>query len=96
MHEQPLPEESLVARYGGEEFAIVLPSMDADSAVEIAGRLGSAVRAQLQVTVSIGVAQQKLAHQADINTLIETADNALYAAKQAGRNQVVSLGVGKT
>lgn len=91
LREQRLPEQSLVARYGGEEFVIVLPAMDAKPAGQMAGQLRGAVQEQLGVTVSIGVAQQGLNTQQDIKALIEAADNALYSAKQAGRNRVVSL-----
>lgn len=88
----------LVARYGGEEFAILLP--DTDAATQVARRLCDAV-AELaivhaesvvapHVTVSIGVASVWPRDGASPQSLVEAADDALYAAKTAGRNQVSS------
>ncbi|WP_433303747.1 diguanylate cyclase [Actinoplanes sp. CA-030573] len=88
----------LVARYGGEEFAILLPGADAGQACEIAERVRRGIAAAPiavtgsrlhQVTVSIGVAFLPAAG-VDASSLVLTADRALYAAKNAGRNQVVS------
>ncbi|MGI4794905.1 MAG: sensor domain-containing diguanylate cyclase [Janthinobacterium lividum] len=93
----------LAARYGGEEFALVLPSTELFGAISVAEVLREAVmRAQVPhaasatgfLTVSIGVAsvrpcQQPLGPAA----LIARADEALYAAKHAGRNTVRALPV---
>jgi diguanylate cyclase (GGDEF)-like protein len=84
----------LLARFGGEEFAILLPSVTAEEATSTAERLRSAVQAcpievdgaQAYVTVSIGIAT--LDSQTAPETLLASADLALYAAKNAGRNQV--------
>ncbi len=79
-------------RYGGEEFAVILPNTPQDKATAAAERLRRAVAALdiegLEVTVSIGVAARP-PHMTDSrDTLVKAADQALYAAKQAGRNRV--------
>jgi diguanylate cyclase (GGDEF)-like protein/PAS domain S-box-containing protein len=81
-----------VCRYGGEEFCVLLPEMSAREAAEIAEDMRADVDreefAEVRVTVSVGVAS--LASGArDVGELINQADEALYAAKAAGRNQVV-------
>ena len=77
-------------RYGGEEFAVLLPGCDADSAARTARRLRVAI-AQLEgaapVTASLGVASWPV-HAADAASLVQRADDALYASKRAGRNRV--------
>jgi diguanylate cyclase (GGDEF)-like protein len=85
-----------VARYGGEEFAIVLPRTGADEAVAAADRFRKAIAftgiAQTdgtplpRLTVSCGVAA--LATGETAAALLARADEALYAAKAAGRNCV--------
>lgn len=88
-------EIDVVARLGGEEFAALLPSTDLDDAVRMAERLRSAVASQrvrtgdaeLAYTVSIGVASMD-AEVSGLDQLLKLADQALYAAKKAGRNRV--------
>ncbi len=89
-----------VARYGGEEFTVILPNTRAAEAAAIAERLRLAVRAlQLPhearaagiVTISLGLAvldETRAATIRDAATLIDAADNALYRAKEAGRDRV--------
>ncbi|MBE9098241.1 sensor domain-containing diguanylate cyclase [Vacuolonema iberomarrocanum] len=90
----------LLARYGGEEFAVVLPNTDCNGAVTIAEIIRTAIenlnivnfKADTQtvyITVSLGVACQIPTPDASLEGLIDSADKALYQAKQAGRNQVV-------
>jgi diguanylate cyclase (GGDEF)-like protein len=81
-------------RFGGEEFAVILPRTDEKNARIIAERLRQHITGKriggYQITVSIGLASQearKFSHQ---NQLLYAADEALYAAKNAGRNCVVS------
>ncbi|MCW5572823.1 MAG: GGDEF domain-containing protein, partial [Steroidobacteraceae bacterium] len=86
----------LVARIGGEEFAILFPGMDHGQAAAFCEQLRRAVEQhgwrglhpQLQVTLSIGVAQWDQESGAD--ELLHAADTRLYNAKHAGRNRVVA------
>ncbi|MFO0549412.1 MAG: diguanylate cyclase [Polyangiaceae bacterium] len=87
----------VVARYGGEELVVVLANTNLDGAKLVAERLRAAVElaqfatndAALTVTASFGVAAVEPNTSLAPGTLIERADAALYAAKHAGRNQVV-------
>ena len=88
----------LVARYGGEEFAIISPGINKNNAVEMANMICSAIaEANLShvmspfgmITVSIGVALIVPTIDTSPETLIQAADEALYHAKDSGRNQVV-------
>jgi diguanylate cyclase (GGDEF)-like protein len=83
-----------VARYGGEEFAVILPGTSPGQAASVAERFRRAVAAMdwtVPVTVSVGVASFP-AHAADPVSLVKRADQALYRAKQGGRNRVVVSG----
>ncbi|WP_347278208.1 diguanylate cyclase [Leptolyngbya sp. FACHB-541] len=87
----------LAARYGGEEFAVILPNTDSKGAIYVAQCIQNAM-ADLQiphkssqvsefVTVSIGIASAiPHSHHDGLESLITTADKALYAAKEKGRN----------
>ncbi|MDQ2808809.1 MAG: diguanylate cyclase [Chloroflexota bacterium] len=82
----------VAARYGGEEIAVILAETTERAAQRVAEKLRAAVAAGLRpdlpaVTLSFGVAQADPA-DADGSALVVAADNALYAAKQAGRNCV--------
>ena len=86
----------MLGRYGGEEFIAALPGCDLDTALAIAGRIRADVHA-LRIslgspddvlTASIGIAQ--LARGDDAHALIARADRAMYAAKSAGGNRVVT------
>lgn len=89
----------LAARYGGEEFVLVLPATRKEFALEIAERLVEKVRrlgiaheaskCAAVVTISIGVASclPRSEIPIDYETLIAEADEALYAAKNTGRNR---------
>ena len=84
-------------RYGGEEFAVILPYTDLMGGKKIAEKMLSAIR-ELQiphaqsssaeiVTVSIGLAVIEAGPNAELERLVETADQALYTAKKSGRNR---------
>ncbi|MGE0736975.1 MAG: diguanylate cyclase [Alphaproteobacteria bacterium] len=90
----------LVARFGGEEFMVIMQNVDEAEAMKIAERLRRTVAdrpftvpglgaAALPVTVSIGMALTQDAPTP--GELFLTADEALYAAKRAGRNKVVRM-----
>ncbi len=85
-----------LARYGGDEFVILLPQTNAQMAFAIAERIRENVAAlrmetekgPLSVTLSIGVAEMcSDPADASIEQVVQRADKALYAAKQAGRNR---------
>ncbi|HVI51413.1 MAG TPA: diguanylate cyclase [Candidatus Sulfotelmatobacter sp.] len=89
-----LREHDLIGRLGGEEFAILLPETLLEGAVDVAERLRSRVAAvvipsscgPVRFTTSIGVCQAVLGDS--VSSLLQRADQALYAAKNAGRDQV--------
>lgn len=94
---QNLRQGDVLARYGGEEFAVVLPGASAQYGLEVAERLRNAVAehdfaTELEtplpsVTLSAGLACYP-DDASSVQGLIDCADQALYAAKAAGRNQV--------
>jgi len=93
-------QHGIVARYGGEEFCVLLPETQKKDGMAAAEKLRQNVerdpftirREKLGMTVSVGVANcpdDTLEHE----TLVQMADQALYQAKRAGRNQVCSAAV---
>ena len=93
--------QDLVARYGGEEFAILLPNTAAGDAATLADKIRIAVSNRRlinkntntdlgRVTMSFGVAAYS--DTKSIDALLQNADEALYAAKNAGRNRVMTAG----
>ncbi|WP_137130163.1 GGDEF domain-containing protein [Rhizobium sp. FY34] len=92
----PLSQDRMIARYGGEEFVMVLPKTDEASAVEMAEILRRAIaslrlkgaQANTGITVSLGVVTLAPRDQAREGELIDRADQALYLAKQKGRNRI--------
>jgi len=93
-----IPHESrLFARWGGEEFVAALPGADTDAARSIADQLRQRFEQQdfehawrvkpIPFTVSIGVVTRE-AGERDVDTLMRRADQALYRAKERGRNRV--------
>jgi len=85
----------IVARYGGEEFMVLMPDTSADEAFNAAERIRRRIAAHsvtdgprsVDITVSIGISARRADDPADADTLVRLADEALYAAKQAGRNR---------
>ncbi|MFQ3282401.1 diguanylate cyclase, partial [Reinekea sp.] len=83
-----------VGRYGGEEFALVLPNTNAENALKLLEEVRRGFEQlvhqdgqhQIRVTFSCGIAQ--LQADDDGSTLSQRADQALYKAKDAGRNRV--------
>jgi diguanylate cyclase (GGDEF)-like protein len=83
------------ARYGGEEFLVVLPEAGVEAAVEVAERIRLTLAARIfegrRVTLSVGVAEFPT-HGEDDQRLVAAADEALYRAKEEGRNRVKRAG----
>ena len=96
----------LLARYGGEEFVVLLPETANDGASHLAEELRQAVAdttdirdeegQPVRLTVSIGVASLCPEPDGDPLILVRRADQALYAAKAAGRNRVMVCGDDET
>lgn len=95
-----LRQDDLFARYGGEEFVLLLPAIGPEAAEKILGRIRTAVAdldhglpsgRVLKVTLSAGVASYPRGPRKyeSPEMLMEAADQALYQAKQNGRNRVV-------
>ena len=100
---QCLRPTDMPVRYGGEEFTIFLPGTSIDSAKIVGERLRSTIEAMkipladrndcLSVTISVGFTERKEGDS--VETIIKRADDALYNAKESGRNRVcLNLGDG--
>ncbi|MCM3627849.1 diguanylate cyclase [Paenibacillus glycanilyticus] len=98
---QLLRPEDVFGRYGGEEFVVAMPGLSREEAMAAAQRIRSEIAAQsmaaagsgppLSVTASFGVAMAGMSCKeagGGINQLLKAADNALYEAKNSGRNTV--------
>lgn len=85
----------IVCRYGGEEFAVIMPYADRETALETAERIRQMVIIQCShsqltpITISIGVAMYP--DEADEESLVHLADEAMYTAKSLGKNRVISV-----
>lgn len=101
-----LRSNDILARYGGEEFVALLPTASEEKGMEVAERMRSCVAASalmmtndqmVDITVSLGlstfvVPQLGALKEIDGKVLVDMADKALYLAKKAGRNCVMSGG----
>jgi len=89
-----LRDEDIASRYGGEEFILILPGTELAGGVMCAERLRAMVEHKglnaLSLTVSVGVASTEFYADRTADELITRAEQALYAAKDRGRNLVVS------
>lgn len=93
--EECLRSGDLFARYGGEEFVVLMPETGTAGALKLAERLRMAIAEKtvngLTVTASIGVASASIVDdECTLYRLLAEADQAMYAAKAAGRNRVLS------
>lgn len=93
--EKALRDVDIVARYGGEEFVVFLAGVNVQKGAIVADRLRESISRivvhsdegqEVRFTVSIGVSSYEVSDNVD--TLIKTADEALYKAKENGRNRV--------
>lgn len=87
----------ILCRFGGEEFIILLPKTNIEGATEVAQSLREKIEnlsitldndKTLKFTISLGVTAIDLEKESDIDTALQRADNALYEAKNSGRNKV--------
>jgi len=82
----------LIARFGGDEFAVLLPSLDVTQARGAGERLRQRIlelsppSLSTAITISIGVCADAAGD--DVNSLVQRADEAMYAAKTRGRNRI--------
>ncbi|HSK48597.1 MAG TPA: diguanylate cyclase [Coriobacteriia bacterium] len=89
-------QSDVACRYGGDEFLVLLDGMDSEGARVAAERLREIVSAtpisfglsKIHITISVGVATAHTGGPVSLDSLIERADRALYAAKQGGRDRV--------
>ena len=90
-----LRDSDQIARYGGEEFAIILPMTPLKDAMLTAERLRKSIESQkiiydersISVTMSFGIASWEINREIDVEGFIKMADEALYDAKNTGRNK---------
>ena len=92
--EKNLREDDIVARYGGEEFVVFLPHTGTKQAEVVAERLRESIASavvysdegeEVRFTVSIGISSSEISD--NVGMLIKTSDEALYRAKETGRNR---------
>jgi diguanylate cyclase (GGDEF)-like protein len=91
-----------LGRFGGEEFLFILPGCEASAAVRLAERIRQEIASRpiewqgraIQVTASFGVTSLPLSQRSTTEALLRLADEALYQAKQQGRNRVAHLPAG--
>jgi diguanylate cyclase (GGDEF)-like protein len=94
---QQIRPSDLLARYGGEEFALILPDTSIVEAKLLAERVRAAIETSMykldngvdqdiNLTISVGITSLLLGDE--INSLLARADQALYQAKENGRNRV--------
>ena len=93
-----LREGDVIIRYGGDEFLVILPAASKENAYDVGERLRLMVEKSfiregdqmIQVTISAGITSYPELQVKNVLDLVKRADEALYLAKESGRNQVVS------
>jgi diguanylate cyclase (GGDEF)-like protein len=101
---EQLRKEDILVRYGGEEFCLLLPDVPGPGAVTLAGRIRKSVckepllvdGIEISLTTSAGVAARIDEGPEGLDRLIGRADEALYVAKNRGRNRVAAVSLGQT
>jgi len=97
---QTIRESDYACRFGGEEFVVMLPETPLEGAMEIAEKIRKKVEAfslytemhqKVMITVSLGVTSVDTLQDIYIESAIQRADDALYRAKEGGRNRVVAI-----
>ena len=99
-----LRKEDVLVRYGGDEFCVLLPDVQGTGAVVLAGRIRKAVSREpfdvdgvsVRVTVSAGVAARFDEGPESMDEIMARADEALYLAKNRGRDRVAAVSLGKS
>jgi diguanylate cyclase (GGDEF)-like protein len=94
------PREGTVARFGGEEFVVLLPGMGAQDALQLADAIRLCIcqtpvesgGRQIRLSASIGMHAIDETQQSTAEDVIRSADDALYRAKDEGRNCVRQSG----
>jgi len=94
--QEALRTEDTLGRLGGEEFAVILPETNLDNSAVVAERIRQSIedidiptpQGDLKFTISIGISELDIGDKA-IDTLLKRADEALYIAKEQGRNRVI-------
>ena len=92
---QHVREFDILCRYGGDEFALLLPETDLFMASSVAERLRASISDEpintdggpVPITISLGVTKAT-PNTSNLEELLKSADRALYAAKQGGRNRL--------
>ena len=90
-----LGRKGTLYRWGGDEFAISLPDFSTDEALSTAERVRRAIEeakagGNIPVTASVGVCDTDRLQDSQAETLLESADKAMYASKKNGKNRVTS------
>ena len=90
-------KSDIICRFGGEEFVILLPETSMEQAAIVAEKIGADVEhtllniapdTNINLTISLGVSQVNIDDETSIEPALNRADEALYVAKNAGRNRV--------
>ena len=89
-------EYDYITRWGGDEFALICPSLNIENSCKHAEKLRSGFEALIfpwkeRLTLSIGIATASQLTPYSVNKIMHEADKAVYAAKNAGRNQVIHI-----
>jgi len=91
-------KSDIVCRYGGEEFVFLLPNTTLDGTYQVAQKIRKDVESStinlpsnkiLKYTISLGISQVDVENEENIELALKRADDALYRAKESGRNKVV-------